>query len=211
MSTEIAFIMYNSMTTLDWIGAYDPLTRLRTMGFRPELRWEICAYTEEVTDSTGLRFVPTQVRLPLEPYDSVFVSGGMGSRDLLDDVGFIAWLRSAAPCGLKVSVCTGSLLLGAAGLLKGKRATTHPQALDELRRFCSVAVDQRIVDEGEVVTAGGVTAAMDLGLYLCRKLVGPRAEAKIRRQMDYWAPPASGGQAAARAIAGLEGIGDETI
>lgn len=211
MSIEIAFVIYNNMTALDWIGAYDPLTRLRTMGFRPDLRWQVCAYTEKVADFTGLHFVPTRVRPPLGPYDLVFVPGGMGSRDLLDDAGFIAWLRSAAPCRLKVSVCTGSLLLGAAGFLEGKRATTHPRALDELRRFCSVAVDQRIVDEGEVVTAGGVTAAIDLGLYLCRKLAGPGAEAKIRRQMDYRAPPTGGGQAAERAIVGPEGIGDEII
>jgi len=76
----------------------------------------------------------------------VLVPGGRGSRRLLDDAKFVGWLRSAAPCRLKASVCTGSLLLGAAGFLKGRRATTHPRAFDELRRFCSSVVDERIVD-----------------------------------------------------------------
>lgn len=186
MNIEIAFIIYNGMTALDFIGAYDPLTRLQTMGFMPGLRWQICALAEKVVDHTGLQFVPTQVGGPLGEYDLMLVPGGLGSRDLLGDAEFITWLRSASPCKLKTSVCTGALLLGAAGFLEGKRATTHPRAFDELRRFCSLVAEERIVDEGEVITAGGVTASIDLGLYLCKKLAGREVESQIRKQMDYW-------------------------
>lgn len=182
---RIAFVIYNGMTSLDFIGVYDPLSRLKTLGFIPDLEWEICAHTEAVTDNTGLRMVPTKVREPLDAYDMMVIPGGFGSRKLVDDTDFIAWLKTAEPCPLKVSVCTGSLLLGAAGFLQGKRATTHFNALDILNKFCSQVVEARIVDEGDVITAGGVTSSIDLGLYLCQKLAGPEAKERIRRTMDY--------------------------
>jgi cyclohexyl-isocyanide hydratase len=182
---RIAFVIYDGMTSLDFIGVYDPLTRLRTMAFMPDLRWEVCAFTREVSDSTGLRFTPTKVGESLGDYDMVVVPGGFGSRNLVDNGEFVRWLRSASPCRFKVSVCTGSLLLGAAGFLRGRKATTHRSAFSELRKFCEEVVDMRIVDEGEVITARGVTSSIDLGLYLCEKLAGREAMERIRNQIDY--------------------------
>jgi transcriptional regulator GlxA family with amidase domain len=173
------------MTALDFVGVYDPLVRLKTMGFIPDLRWDVCALSRQVKDSTGLAFVPTRVALPLDSYDIVIVPGGFGSRQLVDDAEFIEWLKTAKPCRLKASVCTGALLLGAAGFLQGKRATTHPNALEQLREFCAEVKHARIVDEGEVVTAGGVTSGIDLGLYLCGKLAGQEVRQQIQRQIDY--------------------------
>jgi cyclohexyl-isocyanide hydratase len=115
----------------------------------------------------------------------VIVPGGIGTRKLINDTQLLEWLRTSKPCKFKVSVCTGSLLLGAAGFLKGKTATTHPNAFSELQEFCSSVVDQRIVDEGEVITARGVTSSIDLGLYLCEKFAGREVKEKIRQQMDY--------------------------
>lgn len=74
---------------------------------------------------------------------------------------------------------------GSAGFLKGKKATTHLTAFDDLRKFCSLVVYERIVDEGDVITARGVTSSIDLGLYLCEKLAGPKVKEQIRQQMDY--------------------------
>jgi transcriptional regulator GlxA family with amidase domain len=182
---KIAFIIYQGMTALDFVGLYDPLTRLKNVGFMPELEWEICAYTSEVKDSSGLGFLPTKVKDPLSHYDMIIVPGGFSSRRLVDDVDFIRWLRTAKPCKLKASVCTGSLLLGAVGFLKGKKATTHGSVLDDLREYCSSVVEERIVDEGDVITAGGVTSSIDLGLYLCEKLAGGKAKERIRQQMEY--------------------------
>lgn len=181
---KIGFIIYNGMTALDFIGVYDPLTRLKIMGFMPQLQWEICSYSSEVRDVTGLRFSPTKAKESLKGYDLIIIPGGFGSRELMDDPEFIRWLRSAEPCPLKASVCTGSLLLGAAGFLKGKKATTHLNAFDDLGKFCSLVVDQRIVDEGDVITARGVTSSIDLGLYLCEKLTGSEVKEQIRLQMD---------------------------
>lgn len=182
---KIGFVVYNGMTALDFVGVYDPLTRLRTMGFMPDLHWETCAYTSGVKDSTGLVFSPTKVKEPLNACYMIVVPGGFAYRELVHDIDFIGWLKTAEPCGLKASVCTGSLLLGAAGFLKGKRATTHPNAFEDLRRFCSSVVEERIVDEGDVITARGVTSSIDLGLYLCERLAGPEAKERIRQQMDY--------------------------
>jgi len=182
---KIAFVIYDDITALDFVGIYDPLTRLKSMGFLPDLAWEICCHTEPVRDSNGLHFTPTKVGGSLASHDMVVVPGGFGSRELVHDAAFLQWLKTAEACKLKVSVCTGSLLLGAAGFLEGKRATTHRSAFDQLRGYCSAVVDDRIVDEDEVVTARGVTSAIDLGLYLCEKFAGRGAAEQIRRQMDY--------------------------
>ena len=179
-----AFVIFEGMTALDFVGAYDPLTRLRTMRLSEDFAWDVCALTNEVRDNTGLRFAPTRVGSSLGTYELLVVPGGYGTRELVEDAAFLDWLRTAAACDLKASVCTGSLLLGAAGFLEGRRATTHPSAFGELKKFCAVS-DERIVDEGDVITAGGVTAAIDLGLHLCERLAGAEATEKIRRQMDY--------------------------
>jgi transcriptional regulator GlxA family with amidase domain len=182
---RVAFVVYNGMTALDFVGVYDALTRLRTMRLVADFEWDVCAFTVEVTDGSGLRFVPSRVGGSLADYDWVIVPGGFGSRALVKDEAFIAWLETAAACKLRASVCTGSVLLGAAGFLEGKRATTHRMAFDELRPYCEQVVDERIVDEGDVITARGVTSAIDLGLYLCEKVAGRDVRERIAAQMDY--------------------------
>jgi len=180
-----ASVIFNQMTALDFIGIYDPITGLKSMQIIPEFMWEVCAFTDEVSDDRGLRFKPRVVAEPLYGYDLVIVPGGFGTRALQRDAAFIEWLRSARPAKLKVSVCTGSFLLGAAGFLTGKNATTHPSAFEKLKPYCARVVDWRVVDEGEVVTARSVTSAIDLGLYLVERLAGGEAMARVARQMDY--------------------------
>jgi cyclohexyl-isocyanide hydratase len=183
---KTAFVIFDRMTALDLIGVYDSLTRLKSMNFVPEFNWRICAFTQEVSDDRSLRFVPDTVAESLGAYDIIVVPGGFGTRALQRDKAFTQWLRSAAPVKLKTSVCTGALLLGAAGFLAGKSATTHPNAFEELKPYCAtVIVDRRIVDEGEVVTAQGVTASIDLGLHLVERIAGREARARIAKQMDY--------------------------
>jgi cyclohexyl-isocyanide hydratase len=183
---RVAFIIFNGMTSLDLIGALDPVTRLKTMGYLPDLDWDICSFTEHVEDQAGLYFVPTKVKASLEEFYMIVVPGGPGTRKLMRDKKFLTWLQTAKACKLKVSVCTGSLLLGAAGFLRGKKATTHHSAFRILRRFSSsVEKNQRIVDEGDVITAAGVTSSIDLGLYLCEKIAGKEARDRISQQIEY--------------------------
>ncbi len=182
---KTAFILFDQMTALDFVGVYDPLTRLRSMQVMPTFAWTLCAFTEEIADDKGLRFSPDAVAEPLDGYDLIVVPGGFGTHPLQHDDAFLDWLRTAEVVPLKASVCTGALLLGAAGFLKGKRATTHPTNFDELAPYCAEVVDERVVDEGDIVTARGVTSAIDLGLYLVERLVGAGARARIAKQMDY--------------------------
>ncbi len=183
---KIGFVIYEGMTSLDFIGVYDPLTRLKTMGFLPDLEWEVCGWEAEVRDGNGLKYAPTWVGKPLGGFDMLIVPGGSGSRALEKEAGFLDWLKTAASCKEKISVCTGALLLGAAGFLEGKSATTHPAAYEELKRYSARVLEQRIVEDGDAITAGGVAASIDLGLYLCEKIAGTEAAETIRRQMDYW-------------------------
>jgi transcriptional regulator GlxA family with amidase domain len=182
---QTAFIIFDDLTSLDFVGVYDPLTRLKSMGIMPDFEWRICSLGETVSDGKGLRFHADCVREPLGNYDLIVVPGGFGTRSLQHDAAFIEWLQTATPVPLKSSVCTGALLLGAAGFLRGKKATTHPNALAELEPYCAKVVHERVVDSGDVVTAGGVTSAIDLGLFLVQRLAGPEARARIAKQMDY--------------------------
>ncbi|EFW91537.1 ThiJ/PfpI domain protein [Haladaptatus paucihalophilus DX253] len=180
---HIAFVAYDGMTALDFVGVYDPLTRLDTMGFR-DVSWDVCARTERVTANAGLEIVPDVVDEPLAGYDMLVVPGGFVARELAEDDAFVSWL-STADSELVVSVCTGSLLLGAAGFLSGKRATTHPDAYDLLGVYCDTVVEERVVRDGDVVTAGGVTSGIDLGLELVEELTDSGTRETIETQMDY--------------------------
>ena len=182
---KTAFVIFDRMTALDLIGVYDPLTRLKSMNFVPEFSWQMCSFTKDVSDDRGLRFIPDVIAESLDGYDLLVVPGGLGTRSLQYDKAFIEWLRSAGPVKLKTSVCTGALLLGSAGFLAGKRATTHPNAFSELKPYCAAVEKQRIVAEGDVVTARGVSSSLDLGLYLVERIAGGEARARIAKQMDY--------------------------
>jgi cyclohexyl-isocyanide hydratase len=190
---KAAFIIFDRMTALDFVGVYDPVTRLKSMGFLQDLTWDICATSERVTDDKGLIFTPTRTGAALNGYDLVIVPGGFGTRTLAEQPAFIDWLRTAADCPLKASVCTGALLLGAAGFLEGRRATTHRSAFQELAKYCLTVLDDRVVEDGDVVTARGVTSALDLGLHLVQRYAGPEARERIRRQMDYQPPARTSG------------------
>lgn len=192
---KAALIVFDRMTYLDFVGFYDPVTRLKSMNILPDFEWRICSNRKQVADDrgpTGMTMIAESVLEPLDRYDLLFVPGGMGTRTLQHDREFIAWLQSAAPVKRKISVCTGSLLLGAAGFLRGKRATTHPSALKELEPYCNKVLTDRIVDEGDVITGGGVSAAIDLGLHVVEQLAGAEARARIAKQMCYpyrWRDP----------------------
>jgi transcriptional regulator GlxA family with amidase domain len=182
---QAALIMFDNMTALDFIGFYDAVARLRTMKIVPEFEWRICARQAQVSDDRGLKILADSVGETLAGYDMIFVPGGLGTRSLQHDAGFVQWLGTAADAKLKTSVCTGSLLLGAAGYLRGLKATTHPGALKELEPYCATVVRERIVDQGNVITAGGVSTSIDLGLHVVTRLAGTEARARIAQQMDY--------------------------
>src|SRR6266581_3904639 len=180
-----AFVVFDGLTTLDLIGLYDPVTRLRSMGFRPDFAWEFCALQPRVSDDRGFEIQATQVGNTLEQFDVLIVPGGFATRELTSDSQFMEWFGTAAAVPLKVSVCTGALLLGAAGWLRGCPATTHPSAYSDLAEYCLEVRHDRVVDAGGVITGRGVTAALDVGLTVVERLAGSDAREIIARQMDY--------------------------
>lgn len=102
---------------------------------------------------------------PLDGSDMVCVPGGFRARTIQHDQAILDWLQTAQSARLTVSVGTGALLLGAAGFLRGRRATTHPNAYKELEPYRGAVIQDRVVDEGAVITASGVSAAIDAGLH----------------------------------------------
>ncbi|MES2648271.1 MAG: DJ-1/PfpI family protein [Bacteroidota bacterium] len=182
---KIAFIIFDGITWLDLIGCYEPITKLKSNNFLPALSWNLCGFTETAKDLFGLEVKADLVKNSLVNYDAIIVPGGMGTRKLQFDEKFISWLQTAENVPYKISICTGSLLLGAAGFLKSKRATTNFQEYEALRPYCKQVVQERIVDDNNTITAGAVSASIDLGLYLCEKWAGNQAKEKIREKIAY--------------------------
>src|SRR5215813_7873949 len=103
---KAAFVVFDRMTSLDFIGFYDPVTRLKSMKIIDDFEWRICSTTQHVVDGRGLRIEADAVGEPLDSYDMLFVPGGFGTRNLQHDRSFIDWLKTARSAPLKVSVCT---------------------------------------------------------------------------------------------------------
>jgi transcriptional regulator GlxA family with amidase domain len=127
------------------------------------------------------------------PAEILVVPGGYGSRALLADGELLGWVRRRdAEAELTLSVCTGALVLGAAGLLDGLEATTHQGALDELRRWAPAATirpEARIVDNGRIILSGGISAGIDMSLHVVARLLGMEKAVETARYMEYdWRP-----------------------
>jgi cyclohexyl-isocyanide hydratase len=201
--TRIGFLAFDGMTLLDLVGPLDALSRISSMGFDEETTCEVIALTRPPEDPTvsdvivwrgsGSAFVAARYRPALDSFDVLVVPGGLGTRTLFLDESIAPYLDSFPRNRLIASVCTGALVLGVCGRLQGRRATTHASALDQLRDYGAVAVCERVVDEGHVVTAGGVTAGIDLGLHLVHRLAGIEVASAIAAQMEItsWSSPAA--------------------
>jgi cyclohexyl-isocyanide hydratase len=183
---RIAFLLFPRLTFLDFVGAYDALRRVASMGIDAGVTHRIIGTAPEIEDESGLVVRPDSVYEDLASFDLLYVPGGFGTRALMDDARLIDYLRTWGPDRPLASVCTGALLIGKAGYLAGRQATTHHRAYDALRPLCGqVVTDRRIVDEGPVLTAGGVASSLDLGLYLVEKFWGAPARETIAAQMAY--------------------------
>jgi transcriptional regulator GlxA family with amidase domain len=182
---KIAFVLFDGITFLDFVGFYDVITRLRYFEKTKDFSWDICGLQEEITDELGMTLKVNQIKPDLSNYDIVFVPGGFGTRALRYDDEFIGWLKDARDVEYLISVCTGSLLLGAAGFLGNKKATTHPAAYDLLEPYCGEVIKTRIIRDGNVITGGGVATSIDLGLYVTRLFLGSNEVENIKKQMDY--------------------------
>ena len=181
---KIAYIIFDGITWLDLAGIYDALSRIKSGNYIKDFSWDICSNTPTAKDIYGLEMKAGIIGQQLSDYDAVVVPGGHGTRKLISDETFLQWIKTAEPVKYKISICTGSLILGAAGFLTSKRATTNYLEYETLKPYCREVVEERIVEDGNVITAGAVSASIDLGLYLCEKWAGTRAREDIQKKMN---------------------------
>jgi len=182
---KLAYIIFDGITWLDLIGIYDPVSRLKSMHYLPDLTWDICSYTNTAKDNFGLELIPTKIQNPLNDYSAIIIPGGHGTRQLQLDTSFMQWIKTAESVTYKISICTGSLILGAAGFLKNKKATTNFLEYETLKPYCKEVLTDKIVEDGNTITAGAVSASINLGLYLCKKWGGDLAEKEIKKRIDF--------------------------
>lgn len=179
---QIAILIFDSLTALDAIGPYEVLSRVPGV----ELRFVAKEPGPKRTD-TGALGVHADLALgELTAPEVVLVPGGAGSRPLMRDQEVLEWLRAADRSSTwTTSVCTGALVLGAAGILDGKRATTHWAFLDRLSELGAEPVAQRVVEDGKVITAAGVSAGIDMALTLASRLAGDQVAQAIQLGIEY--------------------------
>ncbi|WPN28502.1 DJ-1/PfpI family protein [Pseudomonas sp. P5_109] len=190
MTLHIGFLLFPQVQQLDLTGPYDVLASLPDV--KVHLIWKDLM---PVTASTGLLLKPTITFDDCPALDVICVPGGGGVGPLMEDEQTLDFLKTqAANARYITSVCTGSLVLGAAGLLKGKRATTHWAYHELLKPLGAIAVKDRVVRDGNLLTGGGITAGIDFALTLAAELFDQATAELVQLQLEYApAPPFSAG------------------
>lgn len=191
MKIAIVEVLYPDVTQLDFTGPHTVFTRI------PGAEVTVAsAVGGEVTSDDGLRFAGTASLSEISRCDVLFVPGGMGAASAcIDEVLIDQLQRLAATARYVTSVCTGSLVLGAAGLLVGRRAASHWAWREFLPRFGAIPDDHRVVRDGNIITGGGVTAGIDFALTIAAELAGNTVAEGIQLAIEYApAPPFSAGR-----------------
>jgi cyclohexyl-isocyanide hydratase len=187
---RIGMLLFPRMTQLDLTGPFEVFTRL------PDAQVLLLSKTlEPIEADSGMRLLPYATLRDCPQLDVICVPGGPGVNALMEDAEVLDWLRGQAEHARYVSsVCTGSLVLAAAGLLRGKKATSHWNARDMLAAFGAVPTEGRVVRDGNLFTGGGVTAGIDFALTMVAELAGAQVARAIQLQIEYApAPPFDAG------------------
>lgn len=194
---NVGILIFDSVEVLDFAGPFEVFSRTRTVP-GPESRrsedsapfhvFTVAKTREPVTATGGLVVVPRHHFADAPRIDLLVVPGGFGTRPLLHDEETLEWIRRSAAAARQVtSICTGSLLLGKAGLLEGKSATTHWAALDLLESLgtgAKVERELRVVDDG-VITSAGVASGIDMAFYVVERLCGREVADETARYIEY--------------------------
>ena len=182
---QIGSLLFEGMDQIDLTGPFEVLSRI------PNSTYRVFGKTAgTVRDVAGLRLTPDAALADAPPLDVLHVPGGRGQEALMDDEEVLGWIRrQAAGARCVFSVCTGALLCGAAGLLQGRRATTHWASFHLLPFFGATPVNERVVVDGDMVSAAGVTAGIDGALRVAAELRGDEAAQGIQLHMVYAPEP----------------------
>ncbi|OKI00660.1 glutamine amidotransferase [Streptomyces sp. CB02923] len=197
---QIAILLYDAFTTLDAVGPYETLSRIP--GAETVL---VAERTGEHRDGSGTLGLTADATLAdVTAPDLLVVPGGTGQAALMDNGPLHDWLRAVdTRTTWTTSVCTGSLLLAAAGLLKGRRATSHWLALDRLPAYGIEPTGERVVFDGKYVTAAGVSSGIDMGLALAGRIAGDTAAQTIQLGIEYDPQPPYDAGSPEKAPAGI--------
>lgn len=181
MRFQIGLLLFPRLTQLDLTGPYEVFIRF------PDTDVHLVSKSSDpVVADGGMRLVPSTTFAECPKLDLVCVPGGAGMNPLLNDQDTLDFLqRQASGARYVTSVCTGALVLGAAGLLRGKRATTHWMSLPMLAAFGCAPVAERVVVDGNVITGGGVTAGIDFALTVASEWFGAETARKIQLGIEY--------------------------
>lgn len=180
-SLEIGILIFPDVTQLDATGPAQVLAR--TPGGRLHMIWKTL---DPVKTDAGFSIVPTTTFADCPQLDVICVPGGVGQIDLMNDRETLDFLRRQAEQARYVtSVCTGSLVLGAAGLLKGYKSACHWTSREFLQEFGAIAVDERVVRDRNRLSGGGVTAGIDFGLALLAELAGEEVAKSVQLGLEY--------------------------
>jgi cyclohexyl-isocyanide hydratase len=187
---QIGSLLFEGVDQIDLTGPFEVFSRIPNSTYRV-----FGKTTAPVRDARGLRLLPNASLTEAPQLDLLHVPGGLGQEALMDDEDVLAWIREqAAGARCLFSVCTGALVCGAAGLLKGRRATTHWTALHVLPFFGAVAVNERVVTDENMMFAAGVTAGIDGALRVTADLRGAEVAQAIQLAIAYAPePPFSSG------------------
>jgi transcriptional regulator GlxA family with amidase domain len=186
-TTGVTILIFDGLTALDAIGPYDVLRHVPG--------WEVTFVGREAgevrTEDDGLRLVADVGLAEAPAADILLIPGGSGTRPLSADAEVLDWVRATdAATRRTTSVCTGALVLGAAGLLDGRRATTYWMNLEDLREYGAEPVAERYVADGKYLTAAGVSAGIDMALHLVAEEVAPEMSQAVQLGIEYDpAPP----------------------
>lgn len=178
---NVGFFIFPNLTQLDFTGPLQMLSRL------PDSSTHIVAKTKQaVISGCGLGLLPTHTFADCPPLDLLCIPGGAGVADILHDQESIDFVRQqAAHARYVTSVCTGAFVLGAAGILQGRKATTHWGYTELLPLVGATYEAERVVRDGNVITAGGVTSGIDFGLSLLAEIAGPAVAQATQLSMEY--------------------------
>ena len=179
---KVAILVFEKLTALDAVGPYEVLSRV------PGAEVEFVAKEAGMvrTDTGALGVSADSSLADTQPPEILLIPGGEGNRPLLGDEEVLDWVRAAHErTAWTTSVCTGSLVLGAAGLLDGVRATSHWAYLDRLAGYGAEATSERVVTDGKIVTAAGVSSGIDMALTLAAEIAGPEVAQAIQLGIEY--------------------------
>jgi transcriptional regulator GlxA family with amidase domain len=187
---HIGILIFDGVEELDAVGPWEVLAYW-ARNF-PEDDYSVSFVSADggtVLAAKGLTLTPHSSIADAPPFEVFLHPGGQGTRTLMRDKEHLAWVReTAARTPLMTSVCTGSLVYAASGLLAGRPATTHWGSLDQLRELDStidVRAEDRWVDDGDVVTSSGVSAGIDMALHLVRRLASTERASQVKRGIQY--------------------------